>query len=102
MSEALDGLGQVRLLVARAVSAKHKRRCQNHAQATAHLAQSVGCKALNLVVVGSSPTVDVFHSYVQFATTKCMGKAYWRNPTAGECVFIFALAFCVINEEGRR
>ena len=71
-------------------------------EVAARLAQSEDRKVLNLVVVGSSPTVRVFHSYVEFATTKGMAKAYWRNPTAGECVFIFALAFCVINDEGRR
>ena len=60
MLEALDGLGQVRLLLTRAVNANHKRCCQTPAQATARLAQSVDCKALNLVVVGSSPTVASF------------------------------------------
>jgi hypothetical protein len=43
MSEALDGLGQVRRLLSRAVNANHKRCCQNPAQATARLAQSVDC-----------------------------------------------------------
>ena len=31
----------------------------NHLQTTARLAQTVECKALNLVVMGSSPTVGV-------------------------------------------
>ena len=62
MSEALDGLGQVRLLLTCAVSANHKMCCQNPAQATARLAQSVDCKALRLVVVGSSPTVAIFQA----------------------------------------
>ena len=62
MSEALDGLGQVRLLLTRAVNANHKRCCQNPAQATACLAQSGDCKALNLVVVGSTRTVAVFQA----------------------------------------
>ena len=62
MSEALDRLGQVRLLLPRAVNANHMRCCQTPAQATARLAQSVECKALNLVVVGSSPTVGVFQA----------------------------------------
>ena len=62
MSEALEGLGQVRLLLTRAVNANHNRCCQHPAQATACLAQSVDCKALNLVVVGSSPKVAVFQA----------------------------------------
>ncbi len=62
MSEALDGLGQIRLLLTRALNAKHKRCCQTPAQATARLAQSVECKALDLVVVGSSPTVAIFQA----------------------------------------
>ena len=36
------------------------RRCPRHRPRTARLAQSVERKALNLVVVGSSPTVGVF------------------------------------------
>ena len=43
---------------------------------TARLAQSAGCKALNLVVVGSSPTVGVLLSLI-FST------AYANTPTAG-------------------
>ena len=62
MSEALDGLGQARLLLTRAINAKHERCCQNPAKATARVAQSVECKALNLVVVGSSSTVAVFQA----------------------------------------
>ena len=62
MPEPLDGLGQVRLLLTRAVNANHKRCCQNPAQAAARLPQSVDCKALNLVVVGSTPTVAVFQA----------------------------------------
>jgi hypothetical protein len=52
--------------------------------------------------------VGVFHGYVELATTKGTGKAYWRqlrvvsNRTTGTCVFRFALAFCVIKDEGRR
>ena len=62
MSEGLDGLGQVRLLLTRAISAKHERCCQNPAKATPRLAQPVERKARNLVVVGSISTVPVFQA----------------------------------------
>jgi hypothetical protein len=51
MSEALDVLGQVCLLLTRSLNANHGICCQPPASATACQAQSVKGKALNLVVV---------------------------------------------------
>ena len=50
---------------------------------TARLAQSAERKALNLVVVGSSPTVDVFYSPLfQNVYRKC-GRGVRKNTTRG-------------------
>ncbi len=62
VSTALDGLGQVCLLLTCSIDAMYNICCQTHTSATARLAQSAERKALNLVVVGSSPTVGVFSS----------------------------------------
>jgi hypothetical protein len=63
VSTALDGLWPICLLLMCSIDIIYSICCQPHISATARLAQSVECNALNLVVVGSSTTVDVFQAH---------------------------------------
>ena len=75
MSEALGVLGQVCLPLTRSLNANHGIVCKHPASAAACQAQSVEGKALNLVVAGSSPTVNLFKYVADWSAQWSWGKA---------------------------